>query len=148
MGLIDSLKAKAGEMAGDLMNAGVQKLKETVDEVHSFAPHLKEVGYRLDSLQVELSLSPRVILHLDREFEANDDQFGAVLAKHSQRKMMCLVVKALLQANQLQKRLGFEASRFQGLEVEVGIPPQVRMKYVEHRPVVVEAASPAEGPAA
>ena len=48
MGLLDKLKGKAGEVAGDLVSAAVQKLKNVIDEVHSFAPHLKEVGYRLE----------------------------------------------------------------------------------------------------
>jgi hypothetical protein len=131
MGLIDRLKAKAGEVAGDIFDAGVQKLKETIDEVHAFAPHFRKVGYRLEQLEVELSLSPRVILHLDRDFEATDEQFEAVLANAANQRTMSLVVKALYQANQLQSRLGLQASRFRGLEMEVGIPPVARMKYVE-----------------
>src|SRR5262245_10989028 len=108
MGLLDKLKTKAGEVASDLASAGVQKLKDIIDEVHSFAPHLQEVGYRLLQLDVEFSLSPRVILHLDRDFEANEEQFAALLANHPNRKTMSLVVKALQQANHLQTRLGLE----------------------------------------
>jgi hypothetical protein len=136
MGLLDKLKGKAGEVADDLVSAAVQKLKDIIDEVHSFAPHLKEVGYQLGRLDVEFSLSPRVILHLDREFEATEEQFAALLANHPGRRTMSLVVKALQQANQLQARLGLQASRFTGLELEVGLPPVVRMKYVEQGPAV------------
>src|SRR5439155_12044913 len=68
MGLIDRLKNKAGEAASGLANAAVAKLKETIHEVHAFAPHFRDVGYRLEQLDVELSLSPRIVLHLDRDF--------------------------------------------------------------------------------
>src|SRR5688572_22719871 len=130
MGLLDSLKAKAGEVADNLATAAVQKLREIIDDVHAFPPHFADVGYRLVQLEVELSLSPRVVLYLDREFEASAEQFQAVLANHAQKKVLSLAVKALQQANQLQASLGLEASRFRGLELEVGIPPAVRMKYV------------------
>jgi hypothetical protein len=117
--------------AGEAFNAGIDRLKAWVEEVSASSPQLAQVGYRVADLQLELSLSPRLIVELVRVSEASDEAFQAVLANNPDRKTLCTLVRMAQQVNRAERRLALKDRRFKGLEVELGFPPVARMRYVE-----------------
>jgi hypothetical protein len=125
--MIEWLKNKGGELA----SAGVDKVKELVNEIDTAGPVLRQVGYRLRAIETELSLSPRVILHLDREFEAPEEAFKAALLNNEGRKTVSLIIRSLQQANSLQARMGLKGYDYQGVEMEVALSPALRLRFVE-----------------
>src|SRR5262249_19089888 len=114
--------------AGDLLNAGIDKLKGWVDDIAAASPHLQAVGYRVADLQLELSLAPRVIVELVKEAEASDEAFQAVLANHPDNKTLRTLVRMVQQANRVDRRVQPKGRRFRSLEVELGLPPAARMR--------------------
>ena len=138
MGVFDTVKAAAGVVtgkAGDVLNYGIDKLKSVLEEIAAASPALQKVGYRVTDLELELALSPKVIVHLVREAEVGDEAFEACLAAHAGSKAFCTLVRLLRQANHIQARIQPRDRVFKGLEVSLGIPPSFRMKYGECSPV-------------
>jgi len=136
MSVFDPIKNVVGGItgfAGDMYEAAVQKLQDRVAEVYAAAPVMREVGYRLVTVDVEMSLSPRIILHMVREFVAHEEQFQAAFANHRDSKTIWSVLKGLQQANALAPRLAPANRPLTGLELEVGLPPILRLKYGEPR---------------
>jgi hypothetical protein len=136
MAMFDKIKNTAGNIgkgASGLKDAGVAVLKSTVDELNATLPYLKEVGYTVNEIEVEVGLSPKVILHLYRLFEVNAELFATVLASQAQRKVFCTILNALQQANILQGQIHFQGRYFAEMEIELGMPPAVRMKFLEVR---------------
>jgi hypothetical protein len=131
--------------AGDLLSAGVDKLQAWVDDIAAASPHLQGIGYRLGDLKVELSLSPRVLVELVKEADVPDEAFQAVLANHPNETTLRTLVRMAGQANRIAKRVQPKGRRFQSLEVELGLPPAARMRYVE---CPEPPAPPAEAPPA
>jgi hypothetical protein len=132
--------------AGDLFSAGIDKLKECLDEIAAASPHLQGVGYRVADLQLELSLSPRVIVELVKEAEVADEAFQAVLANHPDKKTLRTLVRMAQQANRVDRRVRPRGRRFRSLEVELGLPPAARMRYVDcpEGPAPADRAAPPE----
>jgi hypothetical protein len=117
--------------AGDLFNAGIDKLKEWVDDISAASPQLQAVGYRVADIQLELSLTPRVVVELVREADVPDEAFQAVLANHAANKTLGTLVRMIQQARRVEKRVPLKGRRFRSLEVELGLPPAARMRYAE-----------------
>jgi hypothetical protein len=137
MGVLDKAKAAVqglADMAGNLLGAGVDKIKGAIDEVIAGSAELQHVGYRLTDVELRLALSPSVIFHLVREREAIAEAFEAVLANNKKNRTLCTVVKLLRQVNAVQRRVQPKDRQFRSLEIELGLPPVVRMKYTEVTP--------------
>ncbi len=132
--MFDKLKSTAGSVADratGLKDAGIGALRATVDELNVTLPHLAEVGYSVTRVQIEIGLAPKVVLCLARVADVAPEAFAAVLAEYAAKKVFCTIVNALMQANQLQGKIQFYNRHFREIEVELGIPPAVRMIFLE-----------------
>jgi hypothetical protein len=125
-----------GNAVSGILGAGVDKLTGWVDDIAAASPHLQAVGYRVGNLKLELSLTPRVIVELVKEADVPDEAFQAVLANHPGNKTLRTLVKMIQQARRVEAKIRLTGHRFVALEVELGLPPAVRMRYAEGpRPV-------------
>jgi hypothetical protein len=150
--MLNKIKDAAGAAASAVGNAvsgvfgaGVDKLAGWVDDIAAASPHLQSVGYRVGNLQLELSLTPRVIVELIKEADVHDEAFQAVLANHPTNKTLRTLVKMIQQARRVEKKIHLTGHRFAALEVELGLPPAVRMRYAEGPGPVPPADPPAPG---
>ncbi len=132
MGLFTRIREATGVLfgwAGGAVQTGVERAQSLIAEVQNAAPVIQKVGYRLTDIDVEVSISPRVILHLQRDFLANAEQFTAVLAEVRGRRTVTSLVKALQQANRIEPGLRISGRQLDEIEVELGIPPALRLRY-------------------
>jgi hypothetical protein len=123
----DSITGKVGSLAG----AGLDKLKKTVDDIMDAAPKLQTIGYRLAEVELMMSLIPRVILRLDKEFDAPDEAFTGLLRENAGNRTFCTVIKMLQQVDFVKTRIPIKGREFRELIVDLGIPPAVSLRYKE-----------------
>jgi hypothetical protein len=150
--MLNKIKDAAGAAASAVGNAvsgifgsGVDKLAEWVDDISAASPHLRAVGYRVGDLKLELSLTPRVVVELIKEADVHDEAFQAVLANHSGNKTLYTLVKMIQQARRVEAKIRLKEHRFVALEVELGLPPAVRMRYAEAPRPGAEAEQAGQG---
>jgi hypothetical protein len=144
--MFDRLKSATSGVAsgvsnglGNLQQMAAEKLQGTMDEVNASAPFLARVGYSLLRLQVEIGLSPKVILTLSQREAIDPEAFARVLAEASDRKVLASILSALQQANALQGKIQVRGCFFRDIEIELGIPPAVRMIFLGAEMAVVTA---------
>lgn len=151
MSLMDKLKTAAADKSLELLAAGTDKLRATLDDLAGLAPQLEKVGYHMTDLTLSLGLSPSVILHLTRRFVADEEAFKAVRLNQPDSKTLSILLRTLEVVNSTQRRLDLKNRAFKGVEVELGLPPVVRMRFGEAAPVgkldPQEPESPATDPA-
>jgi hypothetical protein len=131
--MFDKLKSATGKVATGLSNVqdmAAEQLQSTMDEVNASAPYLARVGYCMLGLQVELGLSPKVILTLSQREVIDPQAFTGVLAEVASRRVLSSILNALQQANALQGKIRVRGYLFRDIEIELGIPPAVRMIFV------------------
>lgn len=127
--MFDKLKSATSGL-GNLQEMAAEKLQGTMNEVHASAPYLTRVGYCLLGLQVEIGISPKVILTLSQREVIDPQAFAGVLAEVSGRKVLASILTALQQANALQGKIQVQGYVFRDIEIELGIPPAVRMIFL------------------
>jgi hypothetical protein len=84
-------------------------------------------------VSLEIGLSPKLVVTLNKVFDVDPDAFAAVLAANKERKTFYTILSALQTANQWQGKIQFRNRHFRKIEIELAIPPAVRMYFQEDR---------------
>jgi hypothetical protein len=124
-GAAKSVKDKVGGLVG----GGLDTLKGQVEELSDASPALAQLGYHLAEIDLELGILPRVVVHLGRDQAVTDEAFQAVLANHAEKRTFCILVGLLRQANALVDKVQFKGRCLSGVEVSLGLPPSLKLKY-------------------
>jgi hypothetical protein len=131
LGKIGQAAKAVTDKVGDVFGAGFDKVKAQLDELAAASGALAQVGYRFGDIDVEVSIPPRLTVHLIREHDATDEAFQAVLANNAGNRTFCIVVGLLRQANRLVSRVTIKGRRLHAVEVGLGLIPSIKLKYAE-----------------
>lgn len=137
--MLGNLKEKAGELqaagAGAVESAknaggGVQeKIKEILAEFNDAIPAIKEIGYTVNEVEIELGLPPKIIPHFNKENDVDQETIDSVIDKYKDKKITSLVLSSLSKAASLQDGVHIGALKFAEVEIEIGVVPTVKIKF-------------------
>jgi hypothetical protein len=123
--LTDQAAAKAGE----LKDASLGRLLETLDDFNAALPVIREAGYTLSNVDIGLGLPPKV----SASFVASDDvsaqNVERLIAEHAEKKFTLLLMKSLFQAWQLQTRIKIAGLKPKGITIEIGMIPNITVRF-------------------
>ena len=123
------MKDQLADVTTDIKEMSAAKLDEALADFNAALPLLRDAGYVLDGVSVKLGLSPQIIANFAGGAVLSEERVDAMLAEHSGRKLTTLLVKAVRHATTLQSKLTISGMRAAGLSVEVGLVPQVTVKF-------------------
>lgn len=130
--LTDQATAKVAalsEQAAKLRDASTSKAMEAVEGFNVALPVVREAGYDLAEVSVELGLPPRVVAAFTVSHEVSVEQFEQLIAAHSDRKFTILLLNSLREAWKLQSRIKIVGLTPRGMSVELGLTPSVTIKF-------------------
>ena len=118
------VKGKVGDPSGKVGDA----ILEVVGNLNDALPHLAKAGYTMGELEIEIGVPPKLIPH----FTVDE-----TLAEHTEQSLNDLkgntigyaLFKALLKAADLQQKIVIDGMSFQGVEIELGLVPALRLCY-------------------
>src|SRR5262249_26339274 len=132
--MLKALKQAAGKVAstaGSLKDAGVSAARAAAAELNAARPLFPQIGYRVSKVEVVLALMPKVSFSLRRIASVDDAAFERLLATHQGNKVLATIVAALRQASALQDKVRFQGLSFAEIEVELGLPPAIKLSFTE-----------------
>jgi hypothetical protein len=141
--MFNKLKSTVGDLAskaGDLKSLGADAIASTAAEFNAVKPLFARVGYRVGKVQIEIGLTPKINFRLRHEADTDAGAFDELLEEHKGNRVLVAIVSALRQASVLQSKVKFQGMRFADVEVELGIPPAIKLAFVEDRPEPEPAA--------
>jgi hypothetical protein len=124
-----SKAAALSEQATKLRDAGTNKVVEAIDGFNAALPIVREAGYDLSEVTVELGLPPRLVASFTVANEVSVEQFEELIANHAERKFAILLLKALREAWKIQSRIHIIGMTPRGMSVELGLTPSVTIKF-------------------
>jgi hypothetical protein len=134
-GATEDLKAKAADVKGQIAEQaavmsemGLAKLNETLADFNAALPVLREAGYTLDGVDIDLGVSPKIVADFSGG-GVSDEKVEALMAENTERNLTVLLMKSIHQAAKLQSRLSVKGMRPRGLSVEIGLVPKVVVKF-------------------
>ncbi len=123
------LKGQVTAKANELKDAGVAQLAATIDDFNASLPVLREAGYTLSGVDIGIGLPPKVSAAFVVSADVSTEAVERLLAEHGEKKLTVLLVRSLHQAWQLQTKVKIAGLRANGLSVEVGLIPEVSVKF-------------------
>jgi len=140
----NTLKEKATEASsklGDLADLSIEKLKEAMEEVNTALPIIEKVGYKAKELEIELGLTPGISIHFEKFCDTSVEKIEKILKENEGKKILATVIRALTKADELRAGMKLGKFIFSEVELELGINPKVKMKYLEGKENSEESGS-------
>jgi len=106
-----------------------KKVIEASDKLHDNLPIFESAGYKLKKFEVELGISPKIIPHFMVDESVTEEQKMAALEKVKDKRLMHLMLEALIKAGKLHGSLQIGDLDFCGVEVHLAAIPTVRLLF-------------------
>src|SRR5262245_33996732 len=135
-GVVEDIEAKAAdvkeqiaEQAAGMNEMGLDKLNETLADFNAALPALREAGYTLNGVNIDLGVPPKIVANFSGGGSAPDEEIERLLAENAERNLTVLLVKSIHRATKLQSSINIKGLRPSGLSVEIGLVPKVVVKF-------------------
>ena len=139
--LAAGVKDQLADVTGDLKEMSLAKVDEVLADFNAALPLLRDAGYVLEGVHIKLGLTPQIVANFAGGGAVlSEERVDAMLAEHPDRKLTTLLVKAVRHATTLQSKLTISGMRAAGISVDVGLVPQVTVKFSPGARTVVEEA--------
>jgi hypothetical protein len=135
--MLDKLKNKANEVhasfaekIAETSETSLEKLQEMMAEVDEISPFLRELGYTVESIHVEIGLIPSVSMDIGGMTKTMPEEtYQKILEEQSERKILISVIKTLQAASTLQQKVHFMGMLSDNVTITLGVPPKVSLKF-------------------
>jgi hypothetical protein len=121
-------EAVAGKLA-DVKEATIAGVKDIVDDFNEHLPALREAGYTLTDVAVELGLPPKVIASFGSAPDISQERIDAVVEEHKEARGTVTLLRALYTANKLQNSVRIAGMSPRGIVLELGLTPSMVVKF-------------------
>jgi hypothetical protein len=132
----DHAAARAGDVkdqvaarATELKDAGMSRVSETLEEFNTALPAVREAGYALVGVEIQIGLPPKVVAKFSTAAGVSEEKAEALLAEHADKKLTVLLLRALFQASKLEAKIKIAGLKATGMDVEIGLTPHVTVKF-------------------
>src|SRR5262249_38910994 len=123
------LKDQAAQKAGEVMEGGAARLREALAEFSSAVPILKQAGYSLSEVAIELGLPPKIVASFKIDRVLDEAMLSEIEREHADNKIAVTLIKSLGQARAIQDKVTVAGLAPCGIAIELGLIPSVIIKY-------------------
>ena len=130
---LDESNAKLREHFARFANLGDEartKLENYSRDLIQLSPIIEQCGYRTTGISIGIGLPPDITFHFENFKDISDEERQTILDAHKDKEILGLIVRALVTADNFQRKLSPETFRLNEIEVAVGIPPSVTVQLV------------------
>ncbi len=121
---------------------GHDKVVDMANQFHSSLPIFEKAGFKLQNLEIEVGISPKIIPHFMIIGQPSEEQQKQAISEMQSHRLMKPVMDALVKASYLHKHIKIGNLPFIGLEVHFAIVPTVRLIFGKHRYPIETPALP------
>jgi len=117
------------EATETLANVGMEKTQELLGQINLLLQLLQSAGYGVASLDIELSLPPKVTAKLKTGPAVKEEKLGEILRDHADQRVIAAVVASLIQANKLRASVTVETLELEGIEIILTTTPNISLQW-------------------
>jgi hypothetical protein len=125
----DELREQASAKVEEMKDAGSAKLMETLDDLNNALPVLREAGFALKAITLGMGIPPSLSAEFNPSEEVSPANVERLLTQHADKKFTVVLIKALHNAWQVQKRITIGGLTATEIVVDVGLIPSVSVKF-------------------
>lgn len=122
--------AGASEFLSDIKDESKEKVLTYVNGLGEILPIIAETGYRLESIDMEVSIPPGIHLQFQKIQDVSKEKIDAILEANKDKDMLKLIVNALVAADEFHKKVKLGNYVFTDVAIDLSLPPKVHIKFV------------------
>jgi hypothetical protein len=117
------------EATETIANVGMEKTQELLGQMNLLLQLLQSAGYGVASLDIELSLPPKVTVKLKTGPAVKEEKLSEILRDHADQRVITTVVASLIQANKLRGSVTVETLELEGIEIILTTTPNIALQW-------------------
>lgn len=125
---VSDLTEQAAAKAGAILDAGFGQVGHAVADFNAALPIVREAGYALGDVTVEVSISPKISASFTAAEALTDEQTASIEQSHAQQ-LAVMIIRTLHRARKLQSSITVGRLRPLGLSISIGLSPSVAIKF-------------------
>jgi len=141
------IKEQVTSQASEISEVAINKINESLADFNAALPLLREAGYTLEGMSIELGLPPKIVASFSVTGTLSDEKVEVLLAENAERRLATYLVKSFHHATKLQSKIDIKGLKPSTIAVELGVIPQIAVKFKQARmPGMEEGEMPGARP--
>jgi hypothetical protein len=118
----------------DMKEASVEKLKALVNDILGLAPLIEVTGFNMKDVSLDVGIPPGITISFIKEKDVDAETISTLLEDNKDKEILKMIVGALQKADSIQKGMNLSHYQFKGLNMNIGLPPDMSLKFVRSEP--------------
>jgi hypothetical protein len=112
-----------------IANLGMEQSQKALVQINLLLKLLQSAGYGIASLDVELTLPPKITVKLETGPAVKEEKLSEILREHADQGAITAVIASLIQANRLRSSVTVETLELEGLELILATTPNITLRW-------------------
>ena len=105
--------------------------EQLVREIKDISPYIEEIGYINRELRIGIGFPPSLDIFFEKTKDIDEAGAKEMIEKHKDKKLLGLVVNALLSANSVQEKIDdIGEQKFKEVRLTLSLPPRITLRYM------------------
>lgn len=111
----------------DFAQMGREKMYDFTNHLLNFSPLIEKAGYQTTGVTVNIGLPPKIIFHLRKVADLNDEEIESILSQNKENEILVMMIRAIEAADKFQQKVTTGNFKVAEINIEVSIPPAVEV---------------------
>jgi hypothetical protein len=117
------------DITGTVAKVALEQAQKLLAQINLLLQLLQSAGYGVASLDVELTLPPKVTVMLKTSPAVKEEKLSEILRDYADQRAITTVVASLIQANKLRGSVTVETLELQGVEIILTTTPNISLQW-------------------
>jgi len=126
---VGDLKERLAGKVAEIKDSAVAGIKDLADDLNYRLPALREAGYTLTHVALEIGLSPKVKAAFSAAPDISQERVDAVIEEHKDARVTVALLRALYGAYKLQSGIKIAGMKPLDIELELGVMPVAVVRF-------------------
>jgi len=114
----------------DMKEASLEKINILANDILGLAPLIELTGFNMKEVSVDVGIPPGIGITFLKERDVDAETIHQLLEDNKGKEMLRLIIRALQKADSIQKGMNLAHYIFKGLNMKIGLPPDMSLKFV------------------
>jgi hypothetical protein len=126
---VGELKERLSGKVAEIKDAAVAGIKELADDLNAHLPALREAGYTLTHVALEIGIAPKIKAAFAAAPDISQERVDAVIEEHKEARATVAMLRALYAAYKLQNSIRIAGMKPCDIELEIGLTPAAIVRF-------------------
>jgi hypothetical protein len=122
-------KERLADKVGEIKDTAIAGIKDLTDDLNRRLPALREAGYTLTHVAIEIGLSPKLKATFSAAPDISQERVDAIIEEHKDAKLTVALLRALYGAYKVQSSIRIAGMTPLDIELELGLMPVAIVRF-------------------